>query len=344
MSRLTRVHQKVFASNAANNGVFGSLQAGNPQTSNDVATLQSLSAFENGWDDAIEQGDKLPPLEEFQGIQYGISYQQAYMLQEGIAEWDSSTPYYKGSLAKTISGSSFKLYCSLSDNNTGNIVTNTTYWKLVMDSDAGYFILNSNNTASGNNTWTGVNTFSGSITSSANNTFTGKNTFTKSIYVKNTGNRVVESFGSDNNVCGTFESWDDGNSNKTAIYVFDESGTNSAMFGVNYNNGNPEASASSGVKKSIVGWAMPNYNSGVSKSSGTNYTATSNGFLYVEIHRSSGNSGTLDLKIGNTTFNIHSQDYDWNACLFPIAKGVTYSLTLSGVALEKAYFYPCYGG
>ena len=135
MPRLTRVHQKVFASNASNNGVFGSLQAGNPQTSNDVATLQSLSAFENGWDDAIEQGDKLPPLEEFQGIQYGISYQQAYMLQEGIAEWNASTPYYKGSLVKTISGSSFKLYCSLADNNTNNVVTNTTYWKLVMDSD-----------------------------------------------------------------------------------------------------------------------------------------------------------------------------------------------------------------
>lgn len=159
MARLTRVYQKVFASNASNNGVFGSLQAGNPTTSNNVATLQSLSAFENGWDDAAYSGDKLPPLEEFQGIQYGISYQQAYMLQEGIAEWDASTPYYKGSLAKTISGSSFKLYCSLADNNTGNVVSNTTYWKLVMDSDAGYFVLSSNNTATGNNSFTGTNTF-----------------------------------------------------------------------------------------------------------------------------------------------------------------------------------------
>lgn len=135
MARLTRVHQKVFASNASNNGVFGSLQAGNPTTSNDVATLQSLSAFENGWDDAAYSGDKLPPLEELQGIQYGISYQQAYMLQEGIPEWNASTPYFKGSLAKTISGTSFKLYSSLADNNTGNSVTNTTYWVKVMDSD-----------------------------------------------------------------------------------------------------------------------------------------------------------------------------------------------------------------
>ena len=163
MPRLTRVHQKVFASNASNNGVFGSLQAGNPQTSNDVATLQSLAAFENGWDDAIEQGDKLPPLEEFQGIQYGISYQQAYMLQEGIAEWDASTPYYKGSLTKSISGTSFKLYCSLQDNNTGNIVTNTSYWKKVMDSDDVYAFDSSVVHKTGNETIAGTKTFTSVI-------------------------------------------------------------------------------------------------------------------------------------------------------------------------------------
>ena len=145
MARLTRVHQKVFASNASNNGVFGSFQAGNPQTSNDVATLQSLSAFENGWDDAIEQGDKLPPLEEFQGIQYGISYQQAYILQEGIPEWNTNTAYYKGSLVKTISGTSFKIFSSLTDNNTGNSTTNTAHWKLAYDSDVGYADANFSN-------------------------------------------------------------------------------------------------------------------------------------------------------------------------------------------------------
>lgn len=161
MARLTRVRQKVFASNASNNGVFGSLQAGNPQTSNDVATLQSLSAFENGWDDAIEQGDKLPPLEEFQGIQYGLSYQQAYMLQEGIAEWDANTPYYKGGLVKTISGTSFKLYCSLADNNTNKSVTNTSYWKKVMDSDDIYAYDSAVVHLAGNETITGSKTFSG---------------------------------------------------------------------------------------------------------------------------------------------------------------------------------------
>lgn len=179
MPRLTRVHQKVFASNASNNGVFGSLQAGNPQTSNDVATLQSLAAFENGWDDAIEQGDKLPPLEEFQGIQYGISYQQAYMLQEGIAEWDASTPYYKGSLTKSISGTSFKLYCSLQDNNTGNIVTNTSYWKKVMDSDDLYAFDSAVVHLSGTETISGNKTFSGSV--SLNGTLSAGSTVKQTI-------------------------------------------------------------------------------------------------------------------------------------------------------------------
>lgn len=176
MARLTRVRQKVFASNASNNGVFGSLQAGNPTTSNDVATLQSLSAFENGWDDAAYSGDKLPPLEEFQGIQYGISYQQAYMLQEGIAEWDSNTPYYKGSLAKTISGTSFKLYCSIADNNTNKAVTNTSYWTKVMDSDDLYAFDSAVVHLAGAETITGAKTFtSGTVFS---NTMTRKGSWT----------------------------------------------------------------------------------------------------------------------------------------------------------------------
>lgn len=185
MARLTRVYQKVFANQAANNGVFGSLQAGNPTMSNNIATLQSLPAFETGWDDAIESGDKLPPLEEFQGIQYGISYQQAYMLQEGIAEWEASTPYYKGSLAKEISGSSFKLYCSLTDNNVGNAVSDVDNWKLVMDSDNVYALdstvvhLSGTETISGNKTFSGSNTFSGSV--ALNGTISGGNSVKETI-------------------------------------------------------------------------------------------------------------------------------------------------------------------
>ena len=370
MARLTRVHQKVFASNASNNGVFGSLQAGNPTTSNDVATLQSLSAFENGWDDAAYSGDKLPPLEEFQGIQYGISYQQAYMLQEGIAEWEASTPYYKGSLAKTISGTSFKLYCSLTDNNTGNIVTNTTYWKLVMDSDAGYFVLSDNNTATGNNTFSGAvsisgaTTVSGNITSSGTNSFTGTNTFNH-LY-SSSGSLIKGTTPLNNTYLGLYFT-DKNGTNYTAnqmgqlqlTYGSDGSislkmncikpeanSTDAATFGIGYEaDGTTQyATASSGVRKDIVSWGMPNYSGGSSKSASTSYTATSNGFLYLRAHRSSGSSGSIDLTINGVTLKIHSQDYDWNTCMVPVGIGSTYSYILSGISESVVTFYPCSGG
>lgn len=139
MAKLVRKTQKLFASSASNNGVFGSLQAGNPQTSNDPTVLQSLPAYLTGWDDAAFSSDKLPPLEEFQGIQYGISYQQCYMLQEGVPEWDTNTTYYKGSVAKLNTSAGFKLYASIIDNNAGNALSDTNSWKLVMDTDDLYF-------------------------------------------------------------------------------------------------------------------------------------------------------------------------------------------------------------
>ena len=129
MPRITRKQQKVFAVNATNNGVFGSLQANDPTHSQDPDVIQSRTAYSNGWDDATYSAEKLPPLEEFQGLQYLFSRQIAYLMQEGIPEWDTNTTYYKGSLVKAIQNDgSFILYASLVDNNAGNLVTDTTKW------------------------------------------------------------------------------------------------------------------------------------------------------------------------------------------------------------------------
>lgn len=129
MPRITRKHQKVFAVNASNNGVFGSLQANDPVYSQDPDAIQGRTAYSNGWNDATYSAEQLPPLEEFQALQYLFSRQIAYQMQEGIAEWNSATTYYKGSLVKAIqSDGSFILYASLVDNNTGNAVTDTTKW------------------------------------------------------------------------------------------------------------------------------------------------------------------------------------------------------------------------
>lgn len=130
MPRITRKQQKIFAENASNNGVFGSLQSNDPVTSSDPATLQGRAAFLNGWNDATYSAELLPPLEEFQAIQYIVTRQLAYILQEGISEWDSNTTYYKGSMVKVISGDAYTLFESIVDNNTGNQTTDTTKWKV----------------------------------------------------------------------------------------------------------------------------------------------------------------------------------------------------------------------
>ena len=136
MARLQRKNQKVFAGEATNNGVFGSLQAGTKQYSNDVETIQSLSAYNTGWNSATISSEKLPPLAEFQSLQYMMTSQLAYIFQEGVPEWNANTTYYSGSCVKVIDGSNFSLFVSLVDNNT-SATTVSSDWGLVFSTESG---------------------------------------------------------------------------------------------------------------------------------------------------------------------------------------------------------------
>lgn len=160
MARLTRKNIKVFAGNATNNGVFGSLQANNPVTTNDVEQIQSLTAWGEGWDAATETSEDLPPLEEMQGVEYVTTYQQAYIMQEGIPEWAATVTYYKGCLAKEVTSTGFRIYNSLTDDNTGNLLSDTSNWKKVMDSDDLYAFDNTVVHKAGSETISGEKTFS----------------------------------------------------------------------------------------------------------------------------------------------------------------------------------------
>lgn len=162
MARLTRKNIKVFAGNASNNGVFGSLQANNPTTTNDVEQLQALSAWDEGWNAATETSEELPPLEEMQGVTYVTTYQQAYIMQEGIPEWAATVTYYKGCLTKEATSSGFRIYNSLTDNNINHVLTDTTNWKKIMDSDDLYAFDSSVIHKTGAETVAGVKTFSAS--------------------------------------------------------------------------------------------------------------------------------------------------------------------------------------
>lgn len=133
MTNLTRKNQKVFASGASNNGQFGSLQATTKVLSNDVETLQALAAYEAGWNSAVVSGEQLPSLEEFQALNYINTYQTAYILQKGFPEWNTDTTYYIGDFTREIGGS--KIYKSITDDNFGNALTDTSNWTLLTDFD-----------------------------------------------------------------------------------------------------------------------------------------------------------------------------------------------------------------
>lgn len=132
MARLTRQTLNVFAGSASNQGTFGSAQAGTPGVSSSPTTVQSLAAWAVGWLDAVIGGQKLPPLEEFQGVQFVHSYMTAYQFQEGVPEYDSGTSYYQYSIVKN--PGTFQLYGSVYNGlNEGNALNNATYWKLLID-------------------------------------------------------------------------------------------------------------------------------------------------------------------------------------------------------------------
>lgn len=131
MTNIIRKFQKIFANNAINNGQFGSLQATTKILSNDPEVLQNLTAYDNGWNDAAISGEELPPLEEFQGLQFKTDYQLAYLLQKGIPEWDILTDYHIGDIARNVAGTI--LYKSLTNDNIGNTLTDLTNWEPLID-------------------------------------------------------------------------------------------------------------------------------------------------------------------------------------------------------------------
>lgn len=121
MAKIQRKAQKIFAgaANTDEKAVFGSMKTGTPVYSDDVEQLQS-SDYEQGWQNSIVL-EKAPFLEEMNGVQYGLSSQIAYLLQQGIPEWDAETTYYTNGFC-SYNG---VIYKSLIDDNLGNIPSET---------------------------------------------------------------------------------------------------------------------------------------------------------------------------------------------------------------------------
>lgn len=126
MAKIQRKTQKIFGQNASNDqlAAFGSMAAGAPIYTDDIEALQTAK-YEEGWKTAVV-ADNAPFMEEMNGVQYGLSKQIAYILQQGIPEYDDGTTYYKNSWCQ-IEGT---FYQSLTDDNIGNNpASSSTNWK-----------------------------------------------------------------------------------------------------------------------------------------------------------------------------------------------------------------------
>ncbi len=169
MSKLDRKDIKIFGNTApvADLRQFGSTREGAPVTSTDPDILQGLSNYEDAWNEGIVASLNIPPLEEFNTLQYLSSRELAYIQQVGIPEFSLTTTYfanksivrtpedstlYKSAVDDNLgndivgvaaynAGTSYDtddlaadtngdIYRSLSDSNMGNALSNPTFWEL----------------------------------------------------------------------------------------------------------------------------------------------------------------------------------------------------------------------
>lgn len=127
MSKITRAFQKIFGNLGAssNFGQFGSLAVGTPTTTKNTTTIQSLAAFDDGWQEATI-GTFIPAYQDMNSLFYLAYYQICYILQMGIPEYDASTTYYTNSVCQ----SGGQIYTSLVDTNVGNTpASSPTQWQ-----------------------------------------------------------------------------------------------------------------------------------------------------------------------------------------------------------------------
>jgi microcystin-dependent protein len=136
MAKTSRQTHKVFGGSGSSDNFaeFGSLVASTPLKTKDIATIQALAAWDEGFQSSIYGANKNLLLEDLNSFAFEHSTQIAYIFQMGIPEWDAATTYYKGSYVQRVSGSdgTGELYTSLVDNNVGNalpVQTDNANWR-----------------------------------------------------------------------------------------------------------------------------------------------------------------------------------------------------------------------
>ncbi len=135
MSKIIRKSASIFAGNltAGSDEVeqFGSkVVSGTPNYTVDPAVIQALSAWGDGWLPALNPTNNSEYVQDRNGVDLVATYQIAYILQQGIPEWDSGTTYYTNSFVQ-YNGA---LYISVVDSNINNTppTASNSYWTLLL--------------------------------------------------------------------------------------------------------------------------------------------------------------------------------------------------------------------
>lgn len=130
MAKYNRPNGKLFGSSATNIGVFGSGQQNEtPTTSTDPNTINTLGThWEDGWNGAVvsQAPYTAPYVEDMNAVNYVNSYNSAYLLQRGIAEYSATEEYQKDSLCTYNS----EIWMCKLDNTVGQTPAEGTYWHL----------------------------------------------------------------------------------------------------------------------------------------------------------------------------------------------------------------------
>lgn len=133
MARYPRILQKIFGGSASDIGNFGSAAAGSPVSgpAPTLTAVQSLSQYLDGWLSAVLGASKFPAIEDMNAIDYLFSSQIAYLLQQGIAEYDATTTYYSKNIVCKVG--TYEIYGSIVDTNLGNALSDGTKWVFLGD-------------------------------------------------------------------------------------------------------------------------------------------------------------------------------------------------------------------
>lgn len=116
-------------------GVYGSEQQGSPTYSENCDTIQSLTAWEEGIGGATDNATQQPAINDDQGVYKVLCKSIKNGQISGVPLYLATETYMTGSIVLDVNTDSFNdgykpfLYFSLVDNNIGNPLTDTNYWR-----------------------------------------------------------------------------------------------------------------------------------------------------------------------------------------------------------------------